>query len=136
MRFRGLQLGLISVLFFVGTASLAGAASESGIFEQSSQGFKTAANALFQEGIEGGTFEQRLLAIINFLLTFVGIIAFLLLLWAGWEWMMARGNEQKIEKSKTMVREIIIALIIIFTARLVVEFILTQIGGVIEQGGL
>ena len=72
-------------------------------------------------------FEARLIAVINFLIGFIGIIAFLLLIYAGYEWMMARGNEEKVEKAKRVVREVIIALLILVFARIFTEFVLTQI---------
>ena len=97
------------------------------IFEQSRISADATGQALYGEGLGNTRFEARLIAVINFLIGFIGIIAFLLLIYAGYEWMMARGNEEKVEKAKRVVREVIIALLILVFARIFTEFVLTQI---------
>ena len=76
------------------------------------------------------TFAQGLIIIINFLLTFIGLIFFVLLLYAGYLWMMAKGEEQKLEEAKNITREAVMGLIVIIIARVLTEFILTAIGQV------
>ena len=65
--------------------------------------------------------------VLNQLLTFAGVVFFLLVIYAGYLWIMARGNEEQISKAKKMLREVIIGLIIILLARLITEFILAQL---------
>ena len=63
-------------------------------------------------------------AIINFLLTFGGVIFFLLLIYAGYLWMNARGNEEQTAKAKKIATEAIIGILVIVFARLSIELIL------------
>jgi len=73
------------------------------------------------------TFAGYAMAVVNFLLNFIGIIFFILLIYSGYLWMMARGNEAEVEKSKKITREAITGLIIIIIARLFTEFLITQV---------
>jgi len=74
------------------------------------------------------TFLNSLIDIINYLLTFLGLVFFLIILYAGWLWLTARGNSEEVEKAKKIFQEAIIALIIVFFARLITELVLSQIG--------
>lgn len=99
------------------------------IFNQTSKGVINAGTKIY-----GGTtpptqsFEGTLLVILSSLLNLLAIIFFLLLIYAGYLWMNARGKEEQIEKAKKITREALIGLIIIILARILTEFILTQIG--------
>jgi len=69
---------------------------------------------------------QVLVNIINVLLGFTGIVFLILLIYGGFLWMTARGNEDQVAKAKKIVQEVIIGLIIILVSRMFTEFILTQ----------
>ena len=84
--------------------------------------------------IKQSTFNTTLIHVINFLLSFIGLIFFLLMLYAGYLWMTARGNDELVQKAKKIIREAVTALIIILLARIATQFILTAIGGAIEAG--
>lgn len=79
-------------------------------------------------GGTGDPFVYGLFQIINSLLTFVGVIFFLILIYGGYLWMFARGNEDQVLRAKKITKEVIIGIIIIVLARVFVEFILSQIG--------
>ncbi|OGF31063.1 hypothetical protein A3H09_01220 [Candidatus Falkowbacteria bacterium RIFCSPLOWO2_12_FULL_45_13] len=49
-------------------------------------------------------------------LAFVGVIFFLLILWAGFGWMLAKGNEQKITEAKETIITAVLGLIVILGA--------------------
>jgi len=82
--------------------------------------------------VDGNTFLGSLIIIINQLITFIGIIFLLLLIYAGYLWMTARGNDEEVSKAKKITRETVIGLIIILLARLLTEFILSQIGEAVK----
>lgn len=73
------------------------------------------------------TFNTALINVINTLLTFTGVLFFLLVIYAGWLWMSARGKEEDIEKAKKMLRQALIGLLIIIMSRLLTEVILYQL---------
>jgi hypothetical protein len=57
----------------------------------------------------------------------------MLLIYAGFLWMTARGKEEQVDKAKRITREVVIGLIIIVLARIITEFVLTQIGNAIQN---
>ncbi len=106
------------------------------IFERMTSGVKETINKAYGGGQEvkvtGNTFADNLIKIINYLLTFVAILVFLLLIYSGYLWMNARGREEQVDKAKKITREAVIGLLIIILARLFTEFILSQIGTAIK----
>lgn len=105
------------------------------LFDRATGALGKAVDAAYGGGesvaVNENTFLESLIGIINPLITLIGIIFFLLLIYAGYLWMTARGNEEEVTKAKKITREAIIGLIIILLARLLTEFILSQIGKVI-----
>lgn len=87
-------------------------------------------------GETGDPFVYGLFQIINSILTFVGVIFFLILIYAGYLWMFARGNEDQVLKAKKITREVIIGIIIIVLARIITEFILIQIGASLKASSI
>ena len=49
-------------------------------------------------------------------MAFIGVIFFVLMIYGGFLWMTARGNEQQVEKAKDLIISAVIGLIIIFAA--------------------
>lgn len=64
--------------------------------------------------------------IIGMVLSFVGVIFLIIIIYSGIIWMTSMGNEQKVEKSKTMVINATIGLIIVFSAYAITNFIGSQ----------
>ncbi|MFA4871485.1 MAG: hypothetical protein WC610_00260 [Patescibacteria group bacterium] len=62
--------------------------------------------------------------IIQIVLGFLGILTVILIMYAGFIWMTAGGDEKKIETAKKILRDAIIGLIIILAAFIIVSFIL------------
>jgi len=65
--------------------------------------------------------------IIRIILGFLGIIAVGLIVYAGWLWMSAEGNSEKVEQAKKILIGAIIGLIIALSAFAIASFILSQI---------
>jgi len=61
--------------------------------------------------------------IIGVVLSFLGIVFFVLMIVAGWRWMMAQGNEAEIEKAKQTMIAAVIGLIIVLAAYAITAFI-------------
>ncbi|OGY51854.1 MAG: hypothetical protein A2951_01265 [Candidatus Buchananbacteria bacterium RIFCSPLOWO2_01_FULL_56_15] len=127
------------VSLFLLAVLLPGAASAAKpVGDQVSGGFNTMVKWTIGGGnavtIGPATFSSSLIHIINFLLSFIGLLFFLLMLYAGYLWMTARGNDEQVQKGKKIIREAVTALIIILLARLFTEFVLTAIGQAIEAG--
>ncbi|MBI2459054.1 MAG: hypothetical protein HYV53_00695 [Parcubacteria group bacterium] len=75
--------------------------------------------------------------IIRIAFGFLGIIAVVLIMYAGWLWMTSQGNEDKIEQAKKILTNAVIGLIIIISAFAIVSFILNKLvsGGGPGGGG-
>jgi hypothetical protein len=61
--------------------------------------------------------------IISLVLSFVGVLFLILMIYAGITWMTAQGNEQQVAKSKTLMINAVIGIIIVFAAYALTSFI-------------
>ncbi len=72
--------------------------------------------------------SQAIGQIIGAILLFIGVVFLGLIIYGGFTWMTARGNEQVVEKAKNLITSAVIGLIIVLAAyaltRLVSAFIL------------
>ncbi len=68
--------------------------------------------------------------IINIVLSFLGIIAVVLIIFAGFQWMTAGGNEEQIKKAKGLLKNAVIGLVIILMAWSITYFIMTRLWAV------
>lgn len=86
-------------------------------------------------GINYGTYtglgtkdiREGVMNVVNVLLGFLGIIAIIIILWGGFRWMTAGGNEEKIAEAKKIITAGIIGLVIIFTALAIASFVISQL---------
>lgn len=61
--------------------------------------------------------------VIGYILSFLGVIFLILMIYAGYLWMLARGNEQEVERAKNLIRDAIIGLIIVLAAYAITYFL-------------
>lgn len=99
------------------------------------QGIKNALGNLQQTagpaGVEGsGDVGSIVGTIINAALTFVGLIFLVLMVYAGFLWMTARGEEEQINRAKKIITGTIIGLIITVSAYAITVFVTSRFGGV------
>ncbi|MDP2944471.1 MAG: hypothetical protein Q8N57_02775 [bacterium] len=62
------------------------------------------------------TLENRISTIIRIALSVLGAIFLVLMFWTGNNWMTAAGNEEKVKKAKTAIRNLLIGLVFILIA--------------------
>ncbi len=67
--------------------------------------------------------------IIQSLLGLLGVIFFVLMLNAGYLWMTAQGNEQRLEKAKNIMTTSVIGLIIVLSSYAISYFVLSALQG-------
>jgi len=70
------------------------------------------------------TLEQTLAKNITLVLSLVGVIFMILIIYGGISWMLAQGNEEKVNKAKKIIIDSIIGLIIVIAAYAISYFIL------------
>lgn len=78
----------------------------------------------FDTGVEANTIIG---AIIKIVLGLMGAIFLVLAIYGGYTWMMARGNEEMVEKAKNTLTNAIIGIVIVMAAYAISYFILSQI---------
>ncbi|MDD5110729.1 MAG: hypothetical protein PHI63_05990 [Patescibacteria group bacterium] len=69
--------------------------------------------------------------VLGALLAFLGVVFMLLMIMAGWRWMMARGNEAEVTKAQETIKSAAIGLLVVLLAYALVTFasaIITQSG--------
>jgi hypothetical protein len=66
-------------------------------------------------------------SVIRGILGFAGVVYFILLVYAGWQWMTAMGNEEKISAAKSSVVHSTIGLALILGAYSVVTFVVKSL---------
>lgn len=67
------------------------------------------------------------ISIINILLSLLAATFLILLIYAGYLWTSARGNEEQVTKAKDFIKRAVIGLIIVFTSFGIASLIFTQI---------
>lgn len=73
------------------------------------------------------TFAETLGLVVRAALSFVGIFFLALMVYAGITWMNAKGEEEKIDKSKDIIKAAIIGLIITVGAYSITSFVVPRI---------
>lgn len=79
-------------------------------------------------GIDGEVSIGEIVSgIIKVLLSFLGVIFVVLIIYAGFMWMTSRGNEEAISKAKKIMTAAVIGLAIVLGAYIITYFIIDQI---------
>jgi len=65
--------------------------------------------------------------LIGLLMTFLGIIAVVIMLYGGFMWMTAAGNDDRVSTAKKIITAGVIGLIIILAAFLIVNFVVENV---------
>ena len=61
--------------------------------------------------------------IVGAVLAFVGVIFLGLMIYGGFIWMMARGNESEVEKAKELIKSAIVGLVVILAAYAITKYV-------------
>lgn len=65
--------------------------------------------------------------VISAALSLLGVIFLILILYAGYNWMMARGDEEKVNKAKDTLTRAIVGIIIVVGAYAISTFVLSRL---------
>jgi hypothetical protein len=71
-------------------------------------------------------------SLVKLLMTFLGIIAVIIILYGGFVWLTAAGNEDKVATAKKIIFAGIIGLIIILAAFLIIQFVITNVSNALN----
>ncbi len=90
-------------------------------------GLNTTANQGYGEGGYTKDIPGTIGKVVGGMLAFVGILFFILIIYGGFIWMTARGNEQEVTKAKDLIMAAVIGLVIVLAAYAITSYI----GGII-----
>lgn len=76
--------------------------------------------------------------VISVILSFLGVIFLILMVYGGYIWMMAAGNDEKVTKAKDLIKAAIIGLLIVVGAYAITIFVMARISKdlIPETGGI
>lgn len=83
-----------------------------------------AGEAGYDPGTTETTFAENIGSIVQAAMAFLGIIFTALLVYAGFYWMIARGDEEKVKKAQSIIRASIIGLVIVLASYSISFFVL------------
>lgn len=86
-------------------------------------------------GIEQGNLNSIIGGILNVAMGFLGVIAVLIILYGGFIWMTAGGEQDKVDKAKKMIYAGIIGLVIIFAAYAIAMFVMSNLRAIVGSTG-
>ena len=90
-------------------------------------GLNSVATNVYGTAVSDRTLEGTVVLVINGILGLLGIIFLVLVLYAGFLWMTAAGNEDQVTKAKSILTTSIIGIVIIVAAYAIVKFVLDAI---------
>lgn len=73
--------------------------------------------------------ETRISQLINIVLSVLGVLFLILIIYGGVIWMTAAGNEEKAKKAKELITEAVIGLIIVLAAYAITFFVVNRLIG-------
>ena len=97
--------------------------------------FAANVGTLVNEGLNYGTYaglgtkdvREVIFLVINVILGFLSIVAIIIILWGGFKWMTAGGNEDQIGEAKNMIIAGVVGLAVIFTSYAIAAFVIRSL---------
>jgi hypothetical protein len=80
-----------------------------------------------QTGLGQGDLKSTVADLINVALGFLGVVAVVIILFGGFKWMVAGGNDEKVAEAKRLIIAGIIGLAIILSAYAIASFVIDSI---------
>lgn len=77
--------------------------------------------------VDGDLIGKYVVAVYTYGAGFAGIVAMFMLVLAGWKWLMAAGNSQKIASAKEMINGVLVGLALLFGGQLLLSQISTNL---------
>jgi len=136
----GIVAAMVLTLGLVFTPSMASATTSSGDFfdygtdEDPSGINKIGSESGLRLGEPEGGAVGAVVGVINIFIGLVGLIAVILFLYAGFLWMTAAGNEEKVTKARSMMIAAVIGIVIIFLAFALSKFVINKITDISGAG--
>jgi len=72
-------------------------------------------------------------ALIQTAISLIGLIMVVLIVYAGFLWLTARGNDQQVERAQSYIKNAILGIIVIMMAYAITVFIVQQLTGIVFE---
>jgi len=96
------------------------------------KGFKNTGSSAGYEVDSGGKPKEEFIpawgSYVKGLINLMAFLFLVLMIYGGWLWMTAKGNEEQVQKAKNIMIQATIGLGIVIGARIIVELALTYLG--------
>ena len=92
-----------------------------------SENVKTALSVDAAKAHPGQFLSSKVGQIVGSLLAFIGVIFFVLVIYAGFKWMISTGNEKNVSEAKSLLVSAVIGLVIILAAYSITAFVGRQL---------
>ena len=122
-----LFVGLMSLVWTASLLSLVPATTQAQTINSNDLWGNGTVSAYQNKGFSATDPRQTVARIIKVALGFLGSIAVILIVLAGFKWMTAAGNEDKIAESKKLMAAAFVGLVIILTAFALTNFVINSV---------
>ena len=106
-----------------------GTPTEGGGLGEAAAKAQAAGKIAYGENIGTQSLEQIIGNLIQNILALLGVIFLILAVYGGYKWMMARGNEQEVEKAKETIKAAVIGAGIVLGAYAITSFVINKLIG-------
>ena len=121
---------IATALLFSASPALVHAQDESSVLGASDLLPTTFTN---ETGLGDADLQVTIGALIKTVIRFLGIIAVVVVLYGGFKWMTASGNDEKVAEAKRVLIAGLIGLAIVLTALAITNFVIGQILGATQE---
>ena len=118
---------IINIIFFSDSSPAFAGPLKLDVFDKEKQGQAFADSAGYQVSIPYNSFALIVGTVIQAFLSLLGVIFVALIIYAGYNWMIARGEEEKVTRAKDTIRRAIIGLIITIGAYAISFWVIDRI---------
>lgn len=135
MKFIGKKIYLVIIFllfFFTANFCLAAFLKDNTIENISGQAINSADSGY---DTSGGNIYGLIQTVINAFLAVIGVLLLIYILYAGYNWMTAQGEEEKVEKAKDTLKRAIVGAIIIVGAYAISVFVMSRLEAGTLKGG-
>lgn len=117
---------LVPYWAFAGSAPQAGGSQDAKNLLDAAAGDQGAG---FQIGAGGDTLSSALAAVLNGIFAILGVVFLGFMIWAGFLWLTAGGNDEQVSRAKQMIQQAVIGIIVIIAAYAVTTFVISAVVG-------
>ncbi len=76
-------------------------------------------------GLPNGIFEDTVINFVEWVLGFLGLVSVIMMIYGGYRYLTAGGNEESVDKAKTVIKNALVGLIIVVLSYVIALFVFT-----------